>query len=123
MSTPAESSAKPAGESRKPPKAKRGKSPYFSQPAAGGGVTVYRRPVGNRALPTVCGTLPTQAKAAAFVAQLRKAESVVDDLFLEATDDGIEALEAILRACREAVLQASDARPRKRNRRGDRRRD
>lgn len=40
-----------------------------------------------------------------LIAQLEKAESVVDDLFLEATDDGIEALEAVLAACRAAVLK------------------
>jgi hypothetical protein len=42
-----------------------------------------------------------------LIAQLEKAESVVKDLFLEATDDGIEALEAVLAACREEVLRRS----------------
>ncbi len=42
-----------------------------------------------------------------LIAQLERAESVVNDLFLEATDDGIEALEAVLAACREAVLRRS----------------
>jgi hypothetical protein len=41
--------------------------------------------------------------ALALVKQLEKAESVVHDLFLEATDDGIEALEAVLEACRQSV--------------------
>ena len=41
----------------------------------------------------------------ALVARLQRAESVVHDLFLEATDDGIEALEAVLEACRKAVLE------------------
>ncbi|MGH8518824.1 MAG: hypothetical protein ACREUE_15340 [Panacagrimonas sp.] len=36
--------------------------------------------------------------------QLRRAESALHDLFYEATDDGIEALDAVLAACREAVL-------------------
>jgi hypothetical protein len=43
--------------------------------------------------------------AAALVGQLMRAESVVKDLFLEATDDGIEALEAVLLACRTSVLE------------------
>lgn len=42
--------------------------------------------------------------AQALVAQLSRAESVADDLFYEATDDGIEALEAVLEACRQAVI-------------------
>lgn len=40
-----------------------------------------------------------------LISQLERAESVVKDLFLEATDDGIEALEAVLAACREEVLR------------------
>jgi hypothetical protein len=43
--------------------------------------------------------------ALALVKQLEKAESVVHDLFLEATDDGIEALEAVLEACRQSVIR------------------
>jgi hypothetical protein len=43
--------------------------------------------------------------ALALVKQLEKAESVVHDLFLEATDDGIEALEAVLEACRQSVAR------------------
>jgi hypothetical protein len=43
--------------------------------------------------------------ALALVKQLEKAESVVHDLFLEATDDGIEALEAVLEACRQSVVR------------------
>jgi hypothetical protein len=43
--------------------------------------------------------------AAALVGQLMRAESVVKDLFLEATDDGIEALEAVLLACRNSVVE------------------
>lgn len=80
------------------------RSPYFLEPAKGGAVTVFRRPAGNRAVPKLCGTMPDRGQANALVAQLRRAESVVSDLFLEATDDGIEALEAVLAACREAVL-------------------
>lgn len=49
--------------------------------------------------------MPTRAHAKLLIAQLERAESVVKDLFLEATDDGIEALEAVLAACREEVLQ------------------
>jgi hypothetical protein len=36
---------------------------------------------------------------------LERAESVVKDLFMEATDDGIEALEAVLAACCKEVLE------------------
>ena len=46
--------------------------------------------------------------ALALVKQLEKAESVVKDLFLEATDDGIEALEAVLEACRQSVTRRTD---------------
>ena len=78
------------------------------QPAAGGGIGVYRRPVGNRAEPTTCGIMPSKKQADLLVAQLKRAESVVSDLFLEATDDGIEALEAVLAACRAAVLKQAE---------------
>ncbi|HVE79821.1 MAG TPA: hypothetical protein VNA89_13210, partial [Gemmatimonadaceae bacterium] len=88
----------------------RGKPPYFLQPARQGAVTVFRRPCGNRATPKECGTLPNRALALAFIRQLTSAESVADDLFLEATDDGIEALEAILVACRQSVLAAAERR-------------
>lgn len=39
-----------------------------------------------------------------LIQQLERAESVVKDLFMEATDDGIEALEAVLAACRDEVM-------------------
>ena len=68
-------------------------------------VSVYRRPAGNRIDPKLCGTMPNRAMAAALVGQLMRAESVVRDLFLEATDDGIEALEAVLLACRTSVME------------------
>ena len=97
------------------------KSPYFLKPAAAGAVAVFRRPAGNRADPKECGTMPNRAAAVALVAQLQRAESVVRDLFLEATDDGIEALEAILAACRTAVLERGSQPRRGRNRRGRRR--
>ena len=48
--------------------------------------------------------MPNRALALALVRQLQRAESAVGDLFLEATDDGIEALEAVIAACRNAVL-------------------
>ena len=48
--------------------------------------------------------MPSRNHAKALVDQLRRAESALHDLFYEATDDGIEALEAVLSACREAVL-------------------
>jgi hypothetical protein len=73
-------------------------------------VSVYRRPAGNRIDPKLCGTMPNRAMAAALVGQLMRAESVVKDLFLEATDDGIEALEAVLLACRSSVMERGAAR-------------
>lgn len=79
------------------------KSEYFLKPGRQGEVSVYRRPAGNRIEPKLCGTMPSKTLALALMRQLEQAESVVNDLFLEATDDGIEALEAILRACRESV--------------------
>lgn len=80
-------------------------SEYFLQPGKRGAVVVLRKPCGNRAAPKVCGTMPSRGQAKMLITQLEKAESVVNDLFLEATDDGIEALEAVLAACRAAVLK------------------
>jgi hypothetical protein len=74
------------------------------QPAKRGTVVVLHRPVGNRMSPKVCGVMPTRNHAKALVDQLMRAESALHDLFYEATDDGIEALEAVLAACRDAVL-------------------
>ena len=85
------------------------KSPYFLQPGKQGAVTVYRRPAGNRIDAKLCGTMPSRAMALALVKQLERAESVVHDLFLEATDDGIEALEAVLEACRQSVMRRAPA--------------
>ena len=96
---------------RRPAKKRPGnhnKSPYFLQPAKQGTVTVFRRPAGNRIDPKLCGTMNSRAMALALVKQLEKAESVVHDLFLEATDDGIEALEAVLEACRQSVMRRAD---------------
>jgi hypothetical protein len=91
---------------RRPPKKRPAdKSPYFLQPGKQGAVTVLRRPAGNRIDAKLCGTMPSRAMALALVKQLEKAESVVHDLFLEATDDGIEALEAVLEACRQSVAR------------------
>jgi len=91
---------------RRPPKKRpASKSPYFLQPGKQGAVTVLRRPAGNRIDAKLCGTMPSRALALALVKQLEKAESVVHDLFLEATDDGIEALEAVLEACRQSVVR------------------
>lgn len=86
------------------------KAPYFLKPEREGMVSVYRRPAGNRIDPKLCGTMPNRAMAAALVGQLMRAESVVKDLFLEATDDGIEALEAVLLACRTSVMERGGAR-------------
>jgi len=74
------------------------------QPGKRGAIVVLHRPVGNRVSPKVCGVMPGRNHAKALVDQLRRAESALHDLFYEATDDGIEALEAVLKACREAVL-------------------
>lgn len=96
---------------RRPAKKRPGshhKSPYFLQPAKQGTVTVFRRPAGNRIDPKLCGTMNSRAMALALVKQLEKAESVVHDLFLEATDDGIEALEAVLEACRQSVARRAE---------------
>ena len=84
-------------------------SEYYIQPAKQGQFMVLRKPCGNRATPKVCGTMPSRSHAVALIRQLEKAESAVDDLFLEATDDGIEALEAVLAACCESVLQRGPA--------------
>jgi hypothetical protein len=91
---------------RRPPKKRTApRSPYFLQPGKQGAVTVFRRPAGNRIDAKLCGVMPSRAMALALVKQLEKAESVVHDLFLEATDDGIEALEAVLEACRQSVMR------------------
>ena len=74
------------------------------QPGKRGTVIVLHRPVGNRASPKVCGVMPSRNHAKALIDQLQRAESAVHDLFYEATDDGIEALEAVLTATRNAVL-------------------
>lgn len=65
---------------------------------------VLRKPIGNRITAKICGVMPSRIHAKMLVTQLEKAESVVKDLFLEATDDGIEALEAVLAACCSEVL-------------------
>lgn len=99
-------------EKKRRPAKKRGgpvhKSPYFLQPGKQGAVIVLRRPAGNRIDAKLCGTMANRALALALVKQLEKAESVVKDLFLEATDDGIEALEAVLEACRQSVAQRAE---------------
>jgi len=77
------------------------------QPGKRGSVVILHRPVGNRVSPKVCGVMPSRNHAKALVDQLRRAESALHDLFYEATDDGIEALEAVLAACRDAVLTRS----------------
>jgi len=74
------------------------------QPGKRGAVVVLHRAVGNRVSPKVCGVMPSRHHAKALVDQLQRAESALHDLFYEATDDGIEALEAVLAACRDAVL-------------------
>jgi hypothetical protein len=81
------------------------KSDYFMQPGRRGIFIVLRRPIGNRIDAKVCGTMPSRVHAKMLIQQLERAESVVKDLFMEATDDGIEALEAVLAASCEDVLR------------------
>jgi hypothetical protein len=66
---------------------------------------VLRKPIGNRATAKVCGIMPSRVHAKMLINALERAESVVKDLFMEATDDGIEALEAVLAACCREVLE------------------
>ena len=75
------------------------------QPGKRGVFIVLRRPIGNRIDSKVCGTMPSRVHAKMLIDSLERAESVVKDLFMEATDDGIEALEAVLTATCEDVLQ------------------
>lgn len=92
--------ARPSNKAKRPA----AKSEYFMQPGKRGSVIVLRKPIGNRITAKVCGVMPTRVHAKMLVTQLEKAESVVKDLFLEATDDGIEALEAVLAACCKEVI-------------------
>lgn len=94
--------ARPSNKNQK--KQRTPKSDYFMQPGKRGTVIVLRKPLGNRATAKVCGVMPSRVHAKMLVNQLERAESVVKDLFLEATDDGIEALEAVLAACCKEVL-------------------
>jgi hypothetical protein len=98
-----ETQARPAARGGRRQRGGKG-SEYFIQPAKQGQFMVLRKPCGNRVTPKLCGTMPSRGHALALIRQLEKAESAVDDLFLEATDDGIEALEAVLAACCESVL-------------------
>ena len=93
--------ARPSHKAKRPA----AKSDYFMQPGKRGAVIVLRKPLGNRITAKVCGVMPTRVHAKMLVTQLEKAESVVKDLFLEATDDGIEALEAVLAACCKEVIE------------------
>jgi hypothetical protein len=94
---------KPSG--KRPQRGGPPKSDYFTQPGKRGAVIVLRKPIGNRATAKVCGVMPTRVHAKMLMNQLERAESVVKDLFMEATDDGIEALEAVLAACCKEVLE------------------
>lgn len=99
--------AKPARKQKSTAKRTRNRvsrSDYFTQPGKRGAIIVLRKPIGNRATAKICGNMPSRVHAKMLIDQLERAESVVKDLFLEATDDGIEALEAVLAACRNEVL-------------------
>jgi hypothetical protein len=104
-----ETQARPTARGGRRQRGGSGSSEYFIQPAKQGQFMVLRKPCGNRVTPKVCGTMPSRGHAQALIRQLEKAESAVDDLFLEATDDGIEALEAVLAACCESVLRRGPA--------------
>ncbi len=93
--------ARPSNKKQRPTN----KSDYFMQPGKRGAVVVLRKPIGNRITAKVCGVMPSRVHAKMLIQQLEKAESVVKDLFLEATDDGIEALEAVLAACCKEVIE------------------
>jgi hypothetical protein len=89
----------------------RGKAPsrkaapaLYVQPGKRGTVVVLHRAVGNRATPKVCGVMPSKEHAESLMNQLLRAEGALMDLFYEATDDGIEALEAVLLATWTSVL-------------------
>jgi hypothetical protein len=106
--------AKPARKSKagKAPRGRVRHSDYFTQPGKRGSIVVLRKPIGNRATAKICGTMPSRVHAKMLIDQLERAESVVKDLFLEATDDGIEALEAVLAACcTEVVARGPKQRP------------
>jgi hypothetical protein len=75
------------------------------QPGKRGVFVVLRRPIGNRIDAKICGTMPSRVHAKMLIDSLERAESVVKDLFMEATDDGIEALEAVLVATCEDVMK------------------
>lgn len=102
-------SPKKRGARRGRPQAKKPAAAYYLQPAKRGAVVVLHRPVGNRATPKVCGVMPSREHAETLMDQLLRAEGAVRDLFYEATDDGIEALEAVLLATGTAVLQRMPA--------------
>lgn len=99
-------SPKKRGSRRGRPQGRKPAAPaYYLQPAKRGAVVVLHRPVGNRATPKVCGVMPSKEHAQTLLDQLLRAEGAVRDLFYEATDDGIEALEAVLLATWTSVLE------------------
>ena len=81
-----------------------GRDPSIRPRLDGEPVVVLHRAVGNRATPKVCGVLPSQEHAELLMSSLLKAEGALMDLFYEATDDGIEALEAVLLATWTSVM-------------------
>lgn len=104
-------SPKKRGSRRGRPAEKKPAASYYVQPGKRGTVVILHAAVGNRVSPKVCGVMPSRNHAKALVEQLRRAESALHDLFYEATDDGIEALEAVLAACCEAVLTRTPPAP------------
>ncbi len=53
--------------------------------------------------------MPSKEAAETLMNQLLRAEGALMDLFYEATDDGIEALEAVLKATWTSVLDRAPA--------------
>src|SRR3569833_289085 len=93
--------ARPSHKAKRPA----AKSDYFMKPGKRGAVIVLRKPLGNRITAKVCGVMPTRVHAKMLIIQLEKAESFLKELFLEATDYGMEALEAVLAACCKEVIE------------------
>jgi len=89
--------------------AKKAAPSLYVQPGKRGTVIVLHRAVGNRATPKVCGVMPSKEHADTLMNQLLRAEGALMDLFYEATDDGIEALEAVLLATWSSVLDRAPA--------------
>ena len=57
--------------------------------------------------------MPSRVHAKMLIDSLERAESVVKDLFMEATDDGLERLDAVLAAtCKDVLARGPKIEPR-----------